>query len=230
VIRLPLTAPRRRALTVAFLGMDGAGKSTTVRNVAKTLAHLAPVQQYLGWRGDGAVDRAYLKIVKAIRMGVLINHRRHVRELDFEQRLEYLRARPTQAELALYLVGLYHRYTATLDRARDGGIVLFDRFFCDLVGADDPRPLPRLATKLVPTPDLAFLLTADEQTLRARRDAVDVARVAEFERCCLSHPALRGRTTVIDTGRVPEAAVAELAIQTISRRGDFVTTTSCARR
>ncbi len=183
VIEKPLALWHRRGLSVALLGVDGAGKSTVITAIAEDFP-LATRSVYMGlWssRGPLARSRTTRGLRAVVRPGIIW--------------LRYLRG------LAHRLLGrlvVYDRYTydAFLP-ARPPFRGLKQAYFS-------------VIARSCPAPDLVLLLDVSPNIAASRKPRQDPAVLESDRRALL---ALRGRLSqleVVDAGRDPEAMRADI--------------------
>ncbi len=186
---------------IAFLGCDGSGKSAVIHGVAERLrgAGVAVVRGH--WRpvAFGGGDRS----------GHLATapdpHGQVPRGLA-----------GSVAKLGWLWLHWWVGWFRWLRRAGRTGAVLFDRYHADLLV--DPRRyryggparLARLASRLMPQPDLVVFLDAPPDVLLARkqevgREALEMSR-EKYLRLCTGHARFR----VIDASRPLDEVVAEV--------------------
>jgi thymidylate kinase len=197
--RLAGRALRPTGMTVAFMGPDGAGKSSVIERVAAQLApafrrtrmfHLRP--RLLGRGGAGAATAPHALPPR----GTLVS----------------------LAKLAWfgadYVAGHLLRVRPATVRS---GLATFDRYFHDLL-ADPMRyrygaPLgaARVAAALVPGPDLWIMLDAPVPSLQARKQEVPAADAEVQRRAYLALAARVGDSVVVDASRRLDEVAAEAA-------------------
>lgn len=156
-------------MVITFSGVDGAGKSTVLdataeviqkiyRKKVKVLRHrpsLLPILSALRYGRKGAEQRSMNSLP---RQG---NNRNFLSSL-FRFSWYYLD----------YLIGQWYVW---LRYERRGYVVLYDRYFYDMLADSErtnlnlPAGLLNLASKLVRKPDLNFFLVADPEIIRARK-------------------------------------------------------------
>jgi thymidylate kinase len=166
--------PPRRPYLVSFSGIDGAGKTTQIDGLFAALQNAGLKVRLLRFWDDiavagGARETLSHKLFKSER-GVG-SPDKPVQRRDKNVRAWYM----TVARLLLYLLDAA-RLTfmiATASR-KDADVVIFDRYLHDqLVNLDLRNPATRayvhVLLKLVPRPDVAFLLDADPVQARARK-------------------------------------------------------------
>ena len=201
-------------MLVVFLGPDGSGKSTVIRQIATELApafrqtevlHLRP---RLGLRSGGGNPVT-----------------------DPHSRAPRGRVASTLKVLYFvfdYLVGYLLRIRPMLVAST---LVLFDRYYHDLLV--DPRRyryggsmwLARAVARIIPRPDLWVLLDAPPEVLRSRKQEVSLG---ELRRQRAAYRELAGglgglsNSIVVDADRDLEDVVSEVATQVLAvRSGRF---------
>ncbi len=156
-------------MVITFSGVDGAGKSTVIEATAK------------------AVGQAYRRKVKVLRhrpsVLPIISALRYGKKAAEDRSTSQLPRQGTNRNMLSSLLRFAWYFTdyvlgqwyIWLFFQRRGYVVLYDRYYFDMI-ADPERSNMRLpafiveiAGKLVRKPDLNFLLTADPETIRARK-------------------------------------------------------------
>lgn len=188
-------------MLIAFLGCDGSGKSAVIAGVAARLradganvacGHWRPVAFAAG-RGESA---------------------RHTADDPHGQEARGLVG--SIAKLGWLWLNWWVGWFRFVGRQSQAGVVLFDRYHADLLvdpvryRYGGPSALARLASRLMPQPDLVCFLDAPPEVLLARKqevapEALRRARDA-YLRLAQSHPRFR----VIDASRPLEQVVREV--------------------
>lgn len=190
-------ALRRRGPLIAFVGPDGAGKSTVVEELARRIP-LGVRVAYLGNRGAGrAKEGRSRKSAARETAGVVRDAARAAGRL----------AREHWA-------------------ARRGSIVLCDRHPKELLAVRPRRPRPAaflermLVRWLLPWPDALVVLEAPPQVLHARKPEHPVARLEEWARAYREELGPRGASFVDTTASEEETVriVSELVWTEVARR------------
>lgn len=191
-----------RPLLVSFSGLDGAGKSTQIDNLRAYLARqgyrtelmafwddvvtLKPYREgfmckvYNSERGVGAPDRPVERRDKNVRKGYLTVVRHLLYFLD-----------------ALHLVTVIAKA-----RKRGADVIIMDRYIYDQL-ANLPlhrrltRAYLRVVERLVPCPDLAYVLDADPEEARARKPEYPVDFMRECRKAYYRLADLLGTMTII---------------------------------
>jgi thymidylate kinase len=177
-------------LLVTFSGLDGSGKSTQIANL----------QQYLRTRGLRSVSLAFwdnVVVGKGYRErfvhkvygsepGVGTPEKPVVRR-DKNVRKWYL----SIARHGLYLLDAIH-LCEVLGRARRGhpDVIIMDRYIYDQLanlplGNPLSRSFVRMVDKLVPRPDVAYLLDTDVEAARARKPEYPIDFMRDARRAYL---------------------------------------------
>jgi thymidylate kinase len=192
---------------VAFFGPDGSGKSSVIAGLTD-LSQVAfkRVQYY------------------HLRPGLVLAAKSGAKEAVTDPHA--LPARSLAASLAKlaafwcdYVLGYWLRIRLQMARS---SLVIFDRYFQDLVvdpkryRYNVPRWLTGLAGRLVPLPDLIFILDAPPEVLQARKQEVSLEesrRQREAYRQLAMDLRSRTRVVVIDTSQPLEACVHDAAVE-----------------
>ncbi len=190
-------------LTVAFLGIDGCGKSTAIRGITAVLNPVFTRTQYFHFKPQVIGRRPQppdRPIVHPPGTAAGISFR-------------------SIARLVYYLLDYWIGYTCKVwpPRVRTT-LVLFDRYFYDL--SIDPiwlrhrgmMALAGLLTRCVPTPDLVIHLDASPEVARSRK--AEVPRLVEAERQREEYLSLARRLPnahIVDANQADDAVVGAVA-------------------
>ena len=209
-------------LLVAFLGVDGAGKSTVMANVERDLAPAFwSTKQYHGRALDSP-----LRWTKRVRVA------RQLREQEVERAATNPHAlpparnphnkSPRRLTLSLIKLGLWWADYTFLGylvdiypRLRRSTLVLFDRYYQDLLV--DPKRhryggplwLARLVSRFFPRPDVIVLLDAPPEVLHSRKREVPLEETARQREAFLELVRKSRSGHVVDASRPVHEVVAE---------------------
>lgn len=197
---------RQRPLRISFSGIDGAGKSTQIEMLTARLeASGARVRLVTFWDDVAVLTGVREKATHAIFKGEkgIGAPEKPVNRRDKNVRSWYM----TAMRFVLYfLEAISLRRAAT--SSHDADVIIFDRYLYDQL-ANLPvqqffiRQYARLLLKLVPQPDIAYLLDADPNLARARKPEYPV----EFLQTIRSSYAILsriGHMTIIAPGAISE--------------------------
>lgn len=174
-----------KAVLITFSGIDGSGKSTQIANLRSVLAKWRQQTKLLAFWDDVVVltryRESFVHTVYGSEQGVGAPGK-PVNRRDKNVRAWYL----TLARHALYLLDALH-LRRVVRRAQHGGadVIVMDRYIYDELANLSlnnalSRWFVRMVTRIVPKPDVAFLLDADPEAARARKPEYPV----EFMREC----------------------------------------------
>lgn len=184
---------------IAFLGCDGSGKSAVLDRVTE-LARASGLEVYRGHWRPRAIGAAAGQEADAS-----TPHDQVPRgQVSSVIKLGWLWAN--------WWIGWNKHLRAQSKR----GLVLFDRYHADLLV--DPRRyryggptvLARLASKLMPQPDLVFFLDAPPEVLLSRKQEVSHEALARSRATYLKLAATHPRFRVIDASRSLDEVVDEV--------------------
>jgi thymidylate kinase len=187
---------------IAFLGCDGSGKSAVITGVGERL-RAAGVSVVHGHWMPKALDR----------------HRAAGRpaSVDDPHGLPQRGAFVSVLKLAWLAANWWLAWWRDLRRSSRRGVVLFDRYHADLLV--DPRryryggpmSLARLASFLMPRPDVVIYLDAPAEVLLARKQEVPLEALERGRAAYLALAARDGGIRVIDASRPLEVVLDEVA-------------------
>lgn len=161
-------------LLITFSGVDGAGKSTQIENLRERLSTAGLTIRQLAFWDDVVVGTRYregfVHKVYGSEKGIGAPDK-PVNRRDKNMRAWYL----TCLRHAMYLLDAINLRLVIAKALRSGtDVVIVDRYIYDeLVNLPLDRSVTRsfvrVAAKLVPLPDIAYLLDADPEAARARK-------------------------------------------------------------
>ena len=207
----------KRPLLVTFSGLDGAGKSTQIENLHERLAAAGLKVRLLTFWDDIVVMTRYregfVHRVYGSEKGIGAPDK-PVRRRDKNVRSWYL----TIARHALYLMDTIH-LRRKLQRALKSGddVIIMDRYIYDeLANLPLERPMTlaflRLVQKIVPLPDIAYLLDADPEAAHKRKPEYPVDFMHRCRAAYYRLAALLGTMTIIPPLPLPEAKMAVVTV------------------
>ena len=203
----------RRPLLISFSGLDGAGKSTQIENLRERLAVAGLQVKLLTFWDDvvvatkyreGFVHKVYGSEKGVGAPGKPVNRR------DKNVRAWYL----TIARHALYLLDAIHLRAVVSSALRSGNdVVIVDRYIYDELAnlpLEKPVNLSFLRTiqRIVPKPDVAYLLDADPEAAHKRKPEYPVDFMHKCRAAYYRLAALLGTMTIIPPLPLAEAKLA----------------------
>jgi thymidylate kinase len=162
---------RPRGLFVVFLGPDGSGKSSTTDLLAEMLgaqSNVLPVHRV--YLGSGTPLLPTRKLMRRVHASRRAQNREHVRDV-----------RPRRLRGALHVMAdeIVRYWLQVWPRLSPHSIVLADRYAYDVLRINNPtvrrRWFRRLATAIIPSPDIAFFLEGDPAAITARKHELTLA-------------------------------------------------------
>ncbi len=161
------------AKTIAFMGIDGAGKTTLINEIEKSLRA----------RGE-TPDIFYMGLGRDIRLPLLkhlmgrYSTKRYNLNKSKSKRKDRDNYRPRSSKwLLVYSLELFLRYfLAKFSRKK---YVLFDRYFYDGLVFSSERDF-RFLKRLFPRPDKCFLIYAPAKIIRSRKKEAPVKDITKF--------------------------------------------------
>jgi len=192
---------------IAFLGCDGSGKSTIIEKVEKELSRKGIVIVRGHWRPS---------------MGGRGTARVPQEQIENPQDQEARGSLASVAKLAWIWANWWAGWFGSLRGASRNGHVIFDRYHEDLLvdpvryRYGGPGWLARLATSLMPRPDLVFYLDAPVDVLLSRKQEVDGEILAGLRERYLGICRKNSRCVVIDADQ-SVMAITEAVLRRISQ-------------
>lgn len=191
-----LVAPGK-VITVAFVGVDGTGKSTVVAEVKKTLLPIVCKIEHRYFRPKVFYDRAPQKVGNYLHPHSLAPHS------NFGSALRAM-------------IWCAENWAGSFLASRNGTVLeLYDRYFHDLLvdprryRYGGPRWLVRLLSALV-VPDLFVLLDAPPEVSRARKPEFDVAETTRLRVGYLMAVPRRRSVLIVDATQPLEQVVTQV--------------------
>ena len=210
----------QRPIFVSFSGIDGAGKSTQIENLRTMLDDAGiPVRVVVFWD-----DIALLKGLRESSSHLLFNSEPGVGTpaMPVSRRDKNVRSWPmTALRFFLYFMDAVSLRVATASARRtDAEVVIFDRYIYDELAnltleRSLTRAYARLLLKLVPHPDIAYLLDVDPVQARARKPEYPLEFLHRNRAAYLALSELAEGITVI--AAVPRPEVQHIVAETTSR-------------
>lgn len=175
-----------RKLIVVIMGIDGAGKTTLIRELEKELSGVFNVRTtYMGWHDF------YLWPIRVYRHFKY----KHI-DKDKNKSITDSVKRIALFENIIIFIELYSRYLKSISN-RNTEIVLFDRYFYDSIVRSKNHSLETLLIYLVPKPDLFILLDAPNNVLYERKKEISMGKIKLLKELIYSKNYLK--PIIIDT-------------------------------
>jgi thymidylate kinase len=203
----------RRPLLISFSGVDGAGKSTQIENLCERLNAAGLKVRLLTFWDDIVVMTRYregfVHKVYGSEKGIGAPNK-PVNRRDKNVRAWYL----TIARHGLYLLDALHLRAVLKAALRSGNdVVIVDRYIYDeLANLPLDRPTAekfvRMIEKIVPLPDIAYLLDADPEAAHKRKPEYPVDFMHKCRAAYHRLAAMLGTMTIIPPLPLPEAKLA----------------------
>ncbi len=202
-------------ILISFSGVDGSGKSTQIANLVETVRAARFETTLLAFWDDVVVAARYREsfvhqVFKSERgigaPGKPVNRR------DKNVRGWHL----TLARHVLYLMDAIHlRLVVAHERRRGVQIIVFDRYIYDeLVNLNLHNPLSRafvnFVHRMVPRPDVAYLLDADPAAAYARKPEYPIAFMCQCRQAYFDLAAQLGHMTIVPAMGLSQAKLAVL--------------------
>lgn len=221
---------RRRGVHFAFMGVDGAGKSTIIQAVQQQLEQAGGVKFYTVYMGPwGQIRSPFMRLYKKLRLSPpeedwfgRLREKLQGREKEYSLPLLLKKLLSGKIQgwlyyLAIYLEFWYRYFRDVRPRLRKGAIVLSDRYIYDLKYIYKDRPVEQfkwlrgLVCRFYPRPHRVVYLQNDPDTIVRRKPQLNASQIRQFQQfyrqALATYPVLD-----VFTDRPPEA----LARQVVS--------------
>jgi thymidylate kinase len=219
---------RRRGVHFAFMGVDGAGKSTVIKAVQEQLQHAGNVKFYRVYMGPwGEIRSPLFRWFRKLKLGVSKEDWSHKlrQKLQGEEKKHSLftivyKLISGKIQGWLYYIFLYsefwYRYFRDVQsNMKKGAIVLSDRYIYDVRYIYKDRPMHqfklmrRLMCYFYPHPDRIVYLQNTPEVIRSRKPQLGEKEIRQFQqfyhRALAKYPVLE-----IQTNQSPEAIGREI--------------------
>jgi thymidylate kinase len=218
-----------RPILISFSGMDGAGKSTQIANL-QTVAESYGLKVTVRTFWDNVVvlsryrESAVQKVFKS-ESGI------GTPEKPVNRRDKNVRGwHVSLLRHGLYGLDALHLPQVVASARKEGAdVIIMDRYIHDEL-ANLPldnaltKTYARVVSKIVPTPDIAFVLDADPEAARARKPEYPVDFLHSCRAAYMQLANLLGTITVVPALTLPEAKrVVELSFQRVLQKRGFKT-------
>jgi len=175
-----------KKLIVVIMGIDGAGKTTLIRELENELSGVFNVRTtYMGWHDF------YLWPIRIYRHFKY----KHI-DKDKTRSMTDSVKRIALFENIIIFIELYSRYLKSVLN-RNTEIVLFDRYFYDSIVRSKNHLLETLLISLAPKPDLFILLDAPNDVLYERKKEISIGKIKLLKELIYSKNYLK--PIIIDT-------------------------------
>jgi thymidylate kinase len=219
------TSGSLRPTLVSFSGIDGAGKSTQIEELCARLVDSGLSVHVLAFWDDVAT----LKALREFLSRALFHGEPGVGTptQPVNRRDKNVRSWPVTAlRFFLYFIDALSLRMKTARASRTGAdVLIFDRYLYDELANLNldhrlSRTYVRLLLKMVPRPDVAYLLDVDPVQARARKPEYPLEFLHSNRASYLALSGIAGGITVVATAFKPEAQriIGETTLQLLNRR------------
>ncbi len=154
---------KRKKYTIAFLGVDGSGKTTNIKNLGNYF-NLNDIKYKIGNLGIYHARSFFMNFLSRF-VKREKNPKIAAKKLD----VNYTKKSPLKN--LIRIIDIYIRYNQTLKKAKKKGvkIIIFDRYFYDLILQSKKDFFSRFLLKIVPKPNKVFFLYSNPKELFKRK-------------------------------------------------------------
>jgi thymidylate kinase len=205
-----LTSSRSRPLLVTFSGIDGSGKSSSIATLTAWLTSAGlRVRQATFWDDVVVLPRLREKLTRQLFRGEkgVGTPERPVQRRDKNFHPWYV----SFLRCVLFLLDAIHlRWLAKRMLSSEADAIIFDRYLYDQLAIlpiqqKAVRIYARLLCRLVPQPDIAYLLDADPEAAFIRKPEYPLEFLKQYRRSYLQVSELVGGITLIHAIPLEEA-------------------------
>ena len=153
----------RRPITIAFMGVDGAGKSSLIGRLNETLTmNFRTTIRYMGWKDFSWFGKSIYFFSR--------KKKKETALADIGENKHYSPEKVSFIYLLVYYVELWIRYIGLFPDFLKGKIIIFDRYFYDKLMVLNRDSLEFKFFKFItPIPSYLFVIDADVDTILSRK-------------------------------------------------------------
>lgn len=154
---------KRKKYIITFLGVDGSGKTTTIDNLSRYLIKNTINHK----KGNLGVYHQRSRFMKVL--SIFIKKEKDKAKAQNKLNINYTKKSPLKN--LIRIIDIYIRYKQTLKDAKKKGakIIIFDRYFYDLILQSKKDFFSRCLLMIMPKPDKLFFLYFDPKELFKRK-------------------------------------------------------------
>lgn len=154
---------KRKKYIITFLGVDGSGKTTTIDNLSRYLIKNT-INHKKGNLGVYHQRSMFMKV-----LSIFIKKEKDKAKAQNKLNINYTKKSPLKN--LIRIIDIYIRYKQTLKDAKKKGakIIIFDRYFYDLILQSKKDFFSRCLLMIMPKPDKLFFLYFDPNELFKRK-------------------------------------------------------------
>jgi thymidylate kinase len=227
---------QRRPVVVSFSGIDGAGKSTQIQALASWLRGAGLTVSIFSMWDDVVVASRFREFTSRCVFG-------GDQGIGSPERPLHRRDKNvTSWPLELFRFGLYFADALRLSmrirqmrNGQDSDVIIFDRYIYDelanlRLNRKFPRAFARLIVKVVPEPELSYIIDADPQAARLRKPEYPLEFLCRNRESYRALSALARNMILVGNAAIEEIAekIREQVLGIISTPGSPATSSSVA--
>jgi thymidylate kinase len=163
----------KKKYIIAFLGVDGSGKTTSIKNLHSFLEK-NNIKNEIGNLGVYHDRTKFMKLLSKF-----VKKEKNKRKAVHKLNINY--TKKSTIKNIIRIIDIYLRYKKTLKKAKKNNskIIIFDRYFYDIILQSKLDIISKILLKIIPKPNKLFFLTGDTKRIYERKKERNIIVLTE---------------------------------------------------